>query len=209
MIIGLIGQKRVGKDTVAIIIQELQPSFAKYALADPIKDIARIMFGFTEPQLFDNDKDKLDSYWNIKPREFFERFGTDIMQFDIYNYLPALESRVPKRCFWVHSLLKKLKSSNGSEDGNVIITDIRGTHELEAIKTRYPSAKFIKITRPQYSHSEQEANVGIHITQLEPEMIPSNLIDYSVINDGTMDELKEKVKNILSSISSISNISND
>ena len=86
-IICLIGQKRVGKDTVADIIQELEPGFRRFALADPIKDIARIMFNFTEDQLFGAAKDEFDSRWGIRPRDFFERFGTDIMQFDIYKYL--------------------------------------------------------------------------------------------------------------------------
>ena len=45
------------------------------ALADPIKDIARIMFNFTEKQLFDAEKDMIDTRWNIKPRQFFEQFG--------------------------------------------------------------------------------------------------------------------------------------
>ena len=45
-VICLIGQKRVGKDTVADIIQERDPEFQRFALADPIKDIARIMFSF-------------------------------------------------------------------------------------------------------------------------------------------------------------------
>jgi hypothetical protein len=53
------------------------------ALADPIKDIARIMFNFSEKQLYEKEKDDIDTKWNIKPRQFFEQFGTDIMQFDI------------------------------------------------------------------------------------------------------------------------------
>jgi hypothetical protein len=202
MIIGLIGQKRVGKDTVATIIQELEPSFTRYALADPIKDIARIMFGFSESQLFDNEKDILDAHWNIKPREFFEKFGTDIMQFDIYNYLPALENSVPKRCFWVHSLLKKIDHEHNTQNDarNVIITDVRGTHELEAIKNHYPKAIFIKVTRQQ--NFSQKSSDNAHISQLEPEMISTNQINYTITNDETIDKLKVKIKNILEVINS-------
>ena len=202
MIIGLIGQNRVGKDTIANIIQELEPSFTRYALADPIKDIARIMFGFSDSQLFDNEKDILDAHWNIKPREFFERFGTDIMQFDIYNYLPTLENCVPKRCFWVYSLLKKIEQEHSTlnDARNVIITDVRGIHELEAIKTYYPKAIFIKVIRPQTSSQMLTSNA--HITQLEPELISADQIDYNVTNDGTIDELRAKIKNILEIINS-------
>jgi hypothetical protein len=48
---------------------------------------------------------EIDTKWNIKPRNFFEQFGTDIMQFDIYKYLPSLKISVPQRKFWVLSLI--------------------------------------------------------------------------------------------------------
>jgi hypothetical protein len=130
IIIGLIGQKRVGKDTVANIIQSLDPEFQRFALADPIKDIARIMFNFTESQLYDTEKDMLDANWGIRPRDFFEKFGTDIMQFDIYKYLPELNDNVPRRCFWIQSLIRKIQSSKHQK---FIITDIRGEHELDSL----------------------------------------------------------------------------
>jgi hypothetical protein len=190
MIIGLIGQKRVGKDTVANLIKELDPEYRTMALADPIKDIARIMFNFTEAQLFDAEKDHLDQLWNIKPREFFEQFGTEIMQFDIYKYLPNLETRVPQRKFWVYSLLTKIKPGD-----KVIITDVRGSHELEEIIKKYPNAKFIKITRPSINGS---CTTPIqHITQLEPYQISDEYITHSIVNDGTLDELRCKVCEIM------------
>lgn len=200
MIIGLIGQKRVGKDTVANLIKELDPEYRTMALADPIKDIARIMFNFTEAQLFDAEKDLLDPMWNIKPREFFEQFGTEIMQFDIYKYLPNLETRVPQRKFWVYSLLAKIKPGE-----KVIITDVRGSHELEEIIKKYPNAKFIKITRPTITtqtnttqdNTTTSQHITQHITQLEPYQISDEYITHSIVNDGTLDELRCKVCDIM------------
>jgi len=193
-IICLIGQKRVGKDTVADIIQTLDPNFQRFALADPIKDISRIMFNFTENQLYGVEKDMLDTSWGIKPREFFERFGTDIMQFDIYKYLPTLEDHVPKRCFWVQSLVRKIKTI---ECQKVIITDVRGLHELETIKEAFPCAQFIKITRCSPSQSRKLDNGATHITQQEPELIPLNKINIFIDNSGSLEELKNKVVNAI------------
>ena len=200
MFIGLIGQKRVGKDTVASLIKELAPEYRTLALADPIKDIARIMFNFTEAQLFDAEKDVLDPLWNIKPREFFEQFGTEIMQFDIYKYLPNLKSCVPQRKFWVYSLLAKIKPSE-----KVIITDVRGSHELEEIIKKYPNAKFIKITRPTITtqtnttqdNTTTSQHITQHITQLEPYQISDEYITHVIVNDGTLDELRSKVREIM------------
>jgi len=190
-IIGLIGQKRVGKDTVANIIKELDIEYKTMALADPIKDIARIMLNFNEKQLYDAEKDEIDTRWNIKPREFFEQFGTEIMQYDIYKYLPALENVVPQRKFWVLSLLSKI-----NENDKVIITDVRGQHELDEIVKVNPNAKFIRIIRPSIS-----SNVGtnLHITQQEPDMIASHWITNTVVNDGTIDDLQVKIKTIMNS----------
>lgn len=193
-VICLIGKKRVGKDTVSNIIQTYDPEYRQFALADPIKDIARIMFSFTDAQLFDADKDTLDTHWGIRPRDFFEKFGTDIMQFDIYKYLPGLEYHVPKRQFWVQSLINKIKKI---EFQKVIITDIRGLHELETIKNTFPNTQFIKIIRNNALLSDITTESSeIHITQQEPDSIPLDKIDYLIENNGTLDELHEKVKNI-------------
>ena len=193
MIIGLIGQKRVGKDTVANIIQEYDKEYKRFALADPIKDIARIMFNFSEEQLFESEKDQVDGKWGIKPRDFFEKFGTEIMQYDIYKYLPALESHVPQRSFWVKSLINKINKIE-SDNPKVIITDIRGYHELNEIKKHYSRTLFIKITRPD----KQLQNISnTHLTQLEPELISNKDYDEEIINSGSIAELKEKIYSLL------------
>ena len=143
------------------------------------------MFGFSEKQLYDDDKDKVDPKWGIKPRDFFEQFGTEIMQFGIYNYLPGLENSVPKRLFWVYSLLSKIANSNCKD---VIITDVRGMHELKEIKKR--GAIFIRIIKPD------KAEVSGHITQQEPNEIRDEYLFDTIVNDGTLDELREKVINV-------------
>ena len=212
MIIGLIGQKRVGKDTVAGILKILNTNinynFKTMALADPIKDIARVMFNFTEDQLYDDAKDVIDPKWGIKPRDFFEQFGTNIMQFDIYKYLPNLETQVEKRLFWVHSLLSKLK--NYDPNINVIITDIRGLHEIcEINKFTEGKAIFIRIVKEMEienkinnndnnndNNSVNNNNIPLHITQREPNEMPDEYIFDTIVNNSTLEELKIKVEKV-------------
>jgi hypothetical protein len=220
MIIGLIGQKRVGKDTVASIIKNIDIDIDKnynfkcMALADPIKDIARIMFNFTEEQLYDDAKDIVDPKWGIKPRDFFEQFGTNIMQFDIYKYLPNLETQVEKRLFWVHSLLAKLKDYDHNKNSNVIVTDVRGLHEIcEINKFTGRKAIFIRIVKKMEienkSYYIDKVNINnvnsfpLHITQREPNEIPDEYIFDTIINDGTLDDLNKKVENVWSKIKCI------
>ena len=80
------------------------------ALATPIKEIARVMFNFSLKQLYDSEKDEIDPRYGIKPRDFFEQFGTQIMQYDIYKYLPALEEKIPQRLFWVRNLINTIET---------------------------------------------------------------------------------------------------
>ena len=210
MIIGLIGQKRVGKDTVASIIKNINANldanynFKCMALADPIKDIARIMFNFTEEQLYDDAKDIVDPKWGIKPRDFFELFGTNIMQFNIYNYLPNLDSQVEKRLFWVKSLLAKIQNDKDKKQ-NVIITDVRGLHEINEIN-KFTDGKAIFIHIIKNMKIENKSNIynvnsiSSHITQREPNEIPDEYIFDKIVNDGTLDDLNEKVENIWNKI---------
>ena len=213
LIIGLIGQKRVGKDTVASIIKKYikehnnnnnhnnnnhnNNNVFTYALADPIKDIARIMFNFEENQLYGHEKDIIDTKWGIKPRDFFEKFGTEIMQYDIYNYLPGLKDTIPERQFWVLSLLHKIK--HHSNNSIIIITDIRGLHELEEIQKindyNNNKVKFIKIIRDASILTPQ-----MHITQMEAGLIPDNFIDYHIHNNGTLTDLENQTIQIINDI---------
>ena len=56
MIIGLSGKKGSGKDTIAEYLC-VQYGFINYGFGDPIKEIGRIMFDFTDEQLYGNKKE--------------------------------------------------------------------------------------------------------------------------------------------------------
>jgi hypothetical protein len=208
MIIGFIGQNRVGKDTCADFFSELAHNdninFTRLALADPIKDIARLMFNFTEDQLYGPLKDIIDPQYGIKPRDFFQKFGTEIMQFDIYNYLPQLESHIPKRSFWIQNLIKKMDRVNKetNQSSHFLITDVRGNNE--ASRLAEIGAILIKIIKlqsnPGHSVIPMHSTHSSHITQIEVDQILNEYITYTIINDGTLDDLKEKIKNIYEQI---------
>ena len=59
VIIGLIGNKRVGKDTIADYLVN-NYNFKKYAFADQIKKISNIIFGWNGEQLDGEQKDIID-----------------------------------------------------------------------------------------------------------------------------------------------------
>ena len=100
MIIGITGKKRSGKDTISDFLVE-KYDFVKYGFANPIKEIARIIFGFTENQLFEKEKDIVDENWGIKPRDFFQKFGTDYGQFIFPKHFPEIFKEKDERSLWI------------------------------------------------------------------------------------------------------------
>ena len=85
-LIGILGRKRSGKDTAGNYVVE-NYGYDRYAFADPIKDILKTMFDFSDEQL-NNNKEKIDKRWNVSPRTILQKFGTDICRNELNNFIP-------------------------------------------------------------------------------------------------------------------------
>ncbi len=201
MIIGLLGKNRVGKDTFAeYLIQNY--GFVRYAFADPIKEIARILFNFTQDQLYGNHKEEIDDRWGISPRQFFQKFGTEVMQYDIYNHLPGLKGKVAPRELWV-VIFSRWYQRQLQDNPNVkiIISDVRFFHELNCIKKL--GGTIIKIIKPD---REQESE--IHLSEIETQRITDSLIDIQIINDTSIEKFYGKIRKQMHILSKNNNINN-
>tara|TARA_B100000123_G_scaffold271526_1_gene251590 strand:+ start:488 stop:838 length:351 start_codon:yes stop_codon:yes gene_type:complete len=100
MIIGLAGKKGSGKDTIADYLCA-HYGFINYGFGDPIKEIGRIMFDFTDEQLYGSKKEIIDTKWGISPRDFFQKFGTEYGQFILPEHFPNAFNDINNRQFWV------------------------------------------------------------------------------------------------------------
>ena len=79
MIIGITGHARHGKDSIAdVIVREY--GFQKHALADVMKDVMRIVFGWNDAHLYGDLKDVVDPAFGISPRHALQSFGTEWAQ---------------------------------------------------------------------------------------------------------------------------------
>lgn len=134
MIIALIGSERVGKDTFAeILVNEY--GFKKHSMADPIRDIAQIIF----PNWFSNsgdsktefviDKDIVEPSSGICPRDFMKWLGTDIFQLEFHKRFPDIN--IPERSIWSTICANKIINSALYE--NWIIPDVRFKHEAAGL----------------------------------------------------------------------------
>ena len=188
MIIGLSGKKRSGKDTVAEYLCA-QYGFINYGFGDPIKEIARIMFQFSEEQLYGNQKDMLDVTWGIKPREFFQKFGTEYGQFILPDHHPEVFEGINSRQFWVKCFWRwyqvKLKENPHLK---VVISDVRFLHELTFIKEK--GGYIIKVNRNGILKDG-------HLSEMEIDTLDKDDFNATIDNNGTLAELHSKIIDLL------------
>lgn len=170
-LIGLAGQKGVGKDTVADYLVA-QMGYQKTAYADPLKEACQSLFGLSREQLYDQSlKEQPDPYWGKTPRYLMQFLGTELLrsQFD-----PDI---------WTRLMEKKLK---GDFKG-WIIADIRFPNEAEFIKRN--GGTVVKIVRPDLENSDNHES--------EQHDIDS---DYVIRNNRSMVELYQEIDHIFEEI---------
>jgi len=185
LIIGIIGKRRSGKDTIAEYLGETKYKFKRYAFADPIKKACQEMFGFTDEQCWGNDKEKIDEHWGVSPREVFQVFGTEFAQY----FLPEKIKGLAKigRYFWVHRFIKWFKEN---KEENIAIPDCRFPHEIKALRqlSQEVPIKIIKVSR-EMKHNQTDFD--IHPSEKEMDSITD--IDAVFLNNNTIKTLGKEV----------------
>lgn len=205
MIIGITGLANSGKDTVAEIIKKIleknnQYYFKILPLAKKLKEVVSILTSIPVEKFENRDfKERLtniQSFWYfvndnnkklpyvkykgssliegwklIKPtnREVLIEVGTTIFR----SYNPDI---------WINLLLESYRPLLD----DIIIPDIRFDNEAEEIK-KYPKTIIIEVVRPNIEKLNQISERGID----------KKYIDYTILNDSGLDELEEKIKEIL------------
>lgn len=129
MIIGLIGQARVGKTTFADYLVQLY-GYNTVAFATPIKEAMRVAFDLNDEQIDGKLKEVEDKRWGVTPRQLYQKFGTDWAR----NLLG--------QDVWIKRLKIELKKNT---DRHTIVSDIRFPNEAKAVKDM--GGILIKITK--------------------------------------------------------------
>ena len=188
MIIGFLGKKRSGKDTICDYLVN-NYKFKKVAFADKIKEVAKILFDLNDEELFGYKKEKILDNYNITPRDFYQKFGTEIMQNDIYKYLPKLEKKIPKKLFWAVSTFNKINKMKLEGNKNFCISDVRFKHEVDYIKKQ--GGIIIKILRKELVKNDK------HKSECEIDDINQNDISFVLYNDKNLEDLYEVMDYIM------------
>lgn len=199
MIIGLVGFIGSGKGTVGDILET--QGFFKDSFAKPLKDACSIMFGWPR-EMLEGDTE-VSRKWREEPDSFWsEKFG--------YTFTPRLAlqlmgTEAGRNVFhqdvWVISLLNRAKGKD------VVVTDVRFKNEINYIQQN--GGVIVRVRRgeePEWYKLAEDAAAGFSsaimgmkdkgIHQSEWDWIGSEF-NYTIDNDGTVNELGNKVKELL------------
>lgn len=169
MIVGILGKKGHGKDTVGGFLKAY--GFETVSFAQPLKRAAKIIFGLTESQVNGSieEKEAVDPAWGKSPRELLQLLGTEVGR--------SIDSEV-----WIKSCFNKLDPNK-----RWAITDVRFPNEAAAIKER--GGIIIKVVRDGFDSGSRNE----HASESQIDQIPC---DYLLTNYGSLDDLRSQVQDV-------------
>ncbi len=180
MIIGLSGKIGSGKSTIGKIFED--EGFILDSFATSVKDICCILFGYDRDKIEGNTIQ--DRFW----REQIDEKTTNIMGYnmsprDAMIFIGTKFGRNQiNENIWIETLFNRYENSNNKK---LLITDLRFPNEYDEIKKR--GGIVIRINRKDNHYNSN------HISECA---LDYHNFDYIINNDGTIDDLKIKVKEI-------------
>lgn len=183
-IVAICGLKRSGKDTIADYLCN-NHNYEKLKIAKPLKEGLKAMFGFSDKQLEDDEKDIVDVRWGIEPRKVMQFFGTEVMQYQLQTILPNIG-----RTFWIKSLIEQCIADPANKDKRYVIPDLRFKHEYDMLALH--GTHFWRVER---SHLIQ-GTLENHASEKEFLDIPVSV----VFQNDTKQELYNDIEKALSTM---------
>jgi len=182
-LICLTGNIGVGKSTVADIIKKY--GYTELTFAGPVKDIGLILgFDYNDVYGTQDDKLKINEYWGVSGREFMQKFATNIMCDELSNHIKMI---MDGKTIWVKLCEKKIKDLL-TQNKKILVSDGRFIDEINMIKEL--DGKIIKIIRNNNNYN----NYNNHVSESYISQINADII---IDNTGTINELEDKIKQIL------------
>lgn len=219
-ILGISGLAGAGKDTVAdLLVNEF--SFVKVAFADPIKRAAMDWWNFSEEQLWgpsemrNKPDERYPIGWYEEPRPSFvplhnttphrermyltprmalQQIGTEIARSLDENVWLRYGLKVARQLLQRPAQLNYKRTVGVVEEkretpiAGVVLSDARFANELVHIGEE--GGKLIRIKRPGAGLSGDAAK---HASETEHQAWPDDKFDYVLNNDGTLEDLRDKV----------------
>ena len=193
--------KRSGKDAFAdfcinYISAFTSHPYAKIALADSLKQAVGSIFGLSNEQMYGcaSQKESITSWmWPIgnkygregpmTAREILQYFGTEIMRDNFCHdiWIKSLEIQA-EAAFERSRKCNQMKPFEWEQPAYVFVPDVRYPNEADKMDL------LVDIYRPEAKRN----NVDVHVSELSGSCIAQEKIGFTVMNDGTLDDLQSK-----------------
>ncbi len=166
------GKARQGKDTVASMIEKIYKEKNKKIVnlqySLYIKEYAKVITGW-------------DGREETKPRALLQELGTDIIRKKIDSL------------FFVKRIIGDIKVYSYYFDV-ITVSDVRTKVELDYPKQNFDDVIAIKVERPNYDNGLTEEEKK-HFTEID--LDDYDKFDYTIVNDGTLEDLEVKVRKMV------------
>lgn len=167
-LIGFTGRANSGKDAAADALVK-NHNFKARPFAYPMKEACKAIFGWDDSILYGQDKEEVDTFFGVSPREALQTLGTEWGRNMINKDL------------WLKSMEKFIRSNK-----LVVVPDVRMDNEAELIRSM--GGVVIEVARPAIK------NVREHASE---KGINRDLIDATLYNTGTLESLGRAATAIL------------
>ena len=202
MIIGFVGFMSSGKGTCADYLVN-KHGFLKESFANSVKDAVSVVFGW-DRQLLEGDTDysrewreRADPWWSNRfgyeftPRSALQLMGTESGR-DVFD-----------ENIWVYSMFRRMDHSK-----NYVIADVRFPNEIQKIKE--DGGMIIRVKKgpdPIWYLPALDVNRKLDLNVMaenfpqvhysEWAWIGSEGIDYTINNDGSIEDLENEIEKLL------------
>jgi len=205
MIIGICGFIGSGKDTVADYLVNFH-EFRRESFASTLKDAVSAVFGWDRTLLEGRTKEarewreQVDPWWaerldmpTLTPRWVLQYWGTEVCRKAFHDDI------------WIASLENKLRNSKD----HVVISDCRFPNEIASIKNAGGLIVWVRRGELpdwyQYAVAANQLGSNLALNELKMRKIHASEtawvgtdFDYEIDNNGTIDDLYQKIQSIVS-----------
>jgi len=196
----------IGFQTYDDFTLERNSSFKIKKFAGKLKTTASLLTGVPVEMFEDQEFKKLDMNpeWGMTYREFLQKLGTEAMRDGLHtnvwvNALFADYHPTPNKSM-DESFMEQFVTGRSEIHYALpkwIITDMRFPNEMEAVKER--KGITIRVVRPHgytnpHTGEYKEMPLSYHSSETA---LDDSKFDYEIINNGEIEDLVEKVKEIL------------
>lgn len=171
VVIAIVGKKRSGKDTTAKYLEEAFAVMPAQKLAGPIKQIAMMLFGWSQDMVEGNgyDREQVIPELGLSVRQFLQECGS-LFKYNLSSIIPEYGRQVGTR-IWARILVRWLLEQNF---GVFSVSDVRFPEEVSELRKNFKHTYVVKLV------SDRSPN-DTHISETSVDLIDA---DYTVVNDG-------------------------